>query len=223
MIRSLTVLAALLVGSLASAADPASPDAVSRAAAAVTARFPDRARGIRTVATLPTRSGGLRIVGVTPDADLDVVHLDLALRGSEPVELRVARVKLAAVTLDEPEVLDAFLASAGPDLRAALLAGFAREDSVATGRALVRGLSDPDATVREVAVSVLGRRPDHRQHTRDIAQAATDEAWMVRRLAIRALGWSGDVRYRGIVRDALADPEPSVRQAAQRALERLGG
>jgi hypothetical protein len=85
---------------------------------------------------------------------------------------------------------------------------------------VVAGLDDPAWRVREMCCKVAARW--------DVAGAAdrcvdlaSDEVPRVRAAAVRVLGATGEAEHALAVRDALDDPEASVRAAAERALTRL--
>lgn len=85
---------------------------------------------------------------------------------------------------------------------------------------VVAGLGDPAWRVREMCAKVsvrweVGAAAD----TCD--ELASDEVTRVRAAALRVLGVAGEAEHADAIRDALDDPEESVRTAAERALRQL--
>jgi hypothetical protein len=89
-----------------------------------------------------------------------------------------------------------------------------------TEPAVARGLTDPAWRVREMSAKVAGQR-EIGEVGDALADLVADEVPRVRAAAVRALGPVGESEHVEAVRDALDDPESSVRRAAELALAEL--
>jgi HEAT repeat protein len=155
-------------------------------AAQIAASAPDQAAAIRQATTVPTRVGSLRFVGAPVDADLAPLWLDLALHEDASVEVRIARAKAASPWASSEHLSTAFAQARDARVRAALLGGL-RDTPQDTARAvLVPALQDPDANVRAVATSVLGRRMDGASWLDALRPLQSDPDPQVAALAARA-------------------------------------
>lgn len=85
---------------------------------------------------------------------------------------------------------------------------------------VVRRLGDEHWRVAEMCVKVAAKREIGAAGP-GVAALVDHELPRVRAAVVRALGIIGDTEHVDLVREALDDPEPEVRRAAARGLERL--
>lgn len=196
-------------------------DAVEVAAAQARAAHPELAQAARDLPLARGRNGALRLIGAQADPRVAAIHLDLALNGGLDPDVAAAHAGLAAAGLQDAELMNQALAEGSVQVRAAFLAGLHRSAAPAAGPTLAHGLTDAHPQVREVAASLLGRRPDAATFAEPLAVAARDVTPAVRRLSIRALGWHGVTAKVAVVDQAIDDDDPLVRRTALRALNRL--
>ena len=92
---------------------------------------------------------------------------------------------------------------------------------------LINRLEDPDTRVRVLACRAIGRlAPDSARAVQALAGALADKVWRVRWSAAHALAGMDPAAARaakGALGKALKDERREVRDAAGRALKRLGG
>jgi len=194
-------------------------NAIRRAAAEVRANNPDLANAVVMAIPTPTRGGALRMVGAPEGRDAAAIHLELALFGAEPEEVRAARVR--AAILDVPQAWRA-LVWISPSDRVRRAAASALHQDPDSGPDLARAaLNDPDPGVREIAVASLSRLPTGGTFGKTYAEAALDPEARVRAFAIRALGWWRLNAQEGVVDRAVSDVDARVREAAVQAKARL--
>ncbi|MFK7926675.1 MAG: HEAT repeat domain-containing protein [Myxococcota bacterium] len=219
MIRA-ALLVFLALPSAALAA-PASADPVADAAAEVRANHPQDAARIDAIQPALDRSGAARFVGMEADHRFASLHLQQALDDGLDLNVRQAHARFAAQAGLDADLMNHAIGVAPASVRSALYSGMLRTDLKDASRFLAEALSDEDLSVREAAISVLGRRPDARNFGAALAQATSDEAVSVRKMAVRALGWHGLTAQKPAVIALLTDVSADVRVASLRALRRL--
>ena len=216
MIRLSTMLFGVLLAGVAHAGT------VSTAAEQVGASQPELVREVDAVRALPTRAGHVRLVGAPDDPRAGALFLERALHEAElDGALRRAHARTGASLTDDADLLRAFLDEAPADLRGAALAGMSGRTWRPGAEILAERLTDPDASVREIAVSLLSRGPHAEAFVGPLAGRLSDPSPTVRRLAARAVGWHGSSAQVPVLERATADADGEVRLTALRALERL--
>lgn len=156
----------------------------------------------------------------------------LAARGQMPGPFSRAQRELVLLGMQSaPSLVE--LVRAGDEVAATLAADTLEQMEEPRVCALVAPLlADDDAQVRRRAANLLARLPNARDDeaaVREALVAATqdDDEWMVRAQAVRALGERGAKAsrtdpYRQALLRALLDEDPAAREAACRALAKLG-
>lgn len=228
MIARTALLAALLVSPLALAA-PVSADRptvdgferVHLAAQRAQALDPAADHAIRHAQPIARRGGSMHWVGAPTGPELAPIWLDLALSAAEPLNYRVARAAIASSHGPVDLLAAAFHAADDADVRGALLGGLRTAPEVAVTELLVPALRDPDADVRQVALSVLVRRSDAADHIDAWRISLSDGSAGVRAQAAFGLGVHGSATHIDLLFPLLHDRSPSVRLKTLRALERL--
>lgn len=205
-----------LTWSLGAHAAPYSDDAVADQAAAIRAEQPELASTVDARVASRNRAGGYYFVGgVAQLESAQVLWMDRLIQGQDPVPVQVA----IAYGLTEPQPW-AMIENRSEPIRVALLAAHKRK---ADPSVLVTATKDRSADVVAEAVRLLGYASPESSASVNPAleQALLHDVGEVRRLAVRALGWRGDVASFERVSKLLNDPRPGVREAAVRALGRL--
>jgi len=162
------------------------------------------------------RQAALRHVAGFPEEDLALVWS--ALSSCQPVERdglmgimeKSDRQKLAALALSHLQAID-------PNERvlAAEIAG--RAATAQCVQALVAGLQDPSAVVRQAATAGLGTARAA-EAVQALGRTLNDPDPNVRIGAVRSLGVIDDEQVLGFLVGALNDPEPGVRETASEVL-----
>lgn len=108
--------------------------------------------------------------------------------------------------------------------RLAVVQKLAQSDSADTVEPLVFALNDRESVVRIAAARALGKfQSQNPQLTGLLGQLLHDPLSEIRATAATALGQSGDPAQAKLLADLQQDQDPTVQQAAQLALEQLGG
>ncbi|GIJ43736.1 hypothetical protein Val02_06220 [Virgisporangium aliadipatigenens] len=173
-----------------------------------------RIRAIRGLGALPaSRSASVVMAAVTDD---DYAVREAAIRTLISLDADNAAAALVSVARDHT---DPVRCSALTGLRAAHTV----DDSIL--RTLVHGLADPNASVQGAAMATLralaSRSPRMTEVVVDLARRGlTDPSPQRREISIELLRQLGEPGHRERCLAALDDPEPAVRQRAERTLER---
>ncbi len=186
------------------------------------------------------RRDAARILGsLGPSATaVAVAPLGRALQDPSPEVRRAAAMSLTgsdeAARAAVPRLLDASR-DTDREVRLIVLRALAAsaEPTILVGQAIIRGLRDPDAVVREGVATGLGQRrpqptgtlfvPDgpYEQPLLVLRAATRDPVTSVRLAAVMSLGLLADSTGRVDLERALADPDSAVRREAVHALTAL--
>lgn len=108
-----------------------------------------------------------------------------------------------------------------PVVRQVLIEGLRHATDPSALSALKALLQHPDATSRAAAASTIGWRSDGAALSASLRTALADQDASVRHMAVRSLGYLGDVHAFEALEALLTDADPMVRAATLQALRRV--
>lgn len=167
------------------------------------------------------RNGTWRLVGAQNDPSLAWAHLKQATNLDLPAGKRLAHARFAGSITESADLVEKVLQDeTSPEVRRAFINGLQHNPNPVTAP-LVSFAEEADAKDLRAVLFVLSHRKDRAHYLKAFEKGARHTDPGVRKLSVRALGWSGSPQHSALLSRVLQDQNPEVRLSALRALERL--
>jgi hypothetical protein len=170
-----------------------------------------------------TRKGTPRFVDeALTEPGLAPLLLVRLVEAGDPADVRVALVDAARRAQADPALVAGLIGvEEDPAVRRMLVEVLSGAPTAVAGPALVRASTDPSPEVRAGAARAIGAHPDGASLGAPLLALLTDPEAAVRTEACRASGWLGIAEAWALLTARVADPDPTVRLRAIRALQRI--
>ena len=170
-----------------------------------------------------TRKGTPRFVDeALTEPGLAPLLLVRLVEAGDPVDVRVALVDAARRAEADPALVAGLIGvEADPAVRRMLVESLSGAPLAVAEPELVRASADPSPDVRAGPARAIGAHPNGASLGTPLLALLVDPAAAVRIEACRASGWLGISEAWALLSARVADPDPTVRLRAIRALQRI--